>query len=205
MSNIGLNNASLGRWFRDRGDYTHNITYNLNEDSVIMDFGGYTGVWAQQMIDKYNPNVYIIEPIPSLFDGMCEKFKNNPKVHLLNVGVGPEKKKEKIFLHDDGSSFLVKGKESITVELNTIEDILVKCGLEEVDLLQINIEGYEYSLLESMIRTKSINRFKNIQVQFHLGVDGDVERRNAIQKGFIENGFKNKFEYPFVWESWFRN
>ena len=43
------------------------------------------------------------------------------------------------------------------------------------------------------------------RVQFHLGVDGDVERRNAIQKGFIENGFKNKFEYPFVWESWFRN
>ena len=156
MNNISLNRESLNRWFRDRGDYTHNVTYDLDINSVIMDFGGYTGVWAQQMIDKYNPNVYIIEPIPSLFDGMCEKFKNNTKVHLLNVGVAPENKKEKIYLHDDGSSFLVKGDQSVIVELNTIEDILTKWKLDEVDLLQMNIEGYEYSLLEVMIKTKSI-------------------------------------------------
>ena len=47
-----------------------------------------------------------------------------------------------------------------------------------------------------------INKFKNIQIQFHLGIENDKERRNEIQKNLILKGFKNKFDYPFVWESW---
>jgi hypothetical protein len=53
-----------------------------------------------------------------------------------------------------------------------------------------------------MLKDKSINKFKNLQVQFHLGIENDIERREKIKKGLVENGFKNKFDYPFVWESW---
>ena len=42
----------IDKWFKDRGDHTHNITYDLNENSVVMDLGGYTGVWGQQIINK---------------------------------------------------------------------------------------------------------------------------------------------------------
>mgnify|MGYP006245289443 CR=1 FL=1 len=56
---LTLNRNEIGRWFRDRGDDTHNLNYNLNEESVVMDLGGYTGVWAQQIINKYNPRMYI--------------------------------------------------------------------------------------------------------------------------------------------------
>ena len=52
MNNLTLNNIEIQRWFRDKGDYTHKITYDLNEDSKVIDLGGYTGVWAQQIIDK---------------------------------------------------------------------------------------------------------------------------------------------------------
>ena len=53
------NNNEIKRWFADNGDYTHNITYDLNENSVVMDLGGFTGIWASQIIERYNPNVYI--------------------------------------------------------------------------------------------------------------------------------------------------
>ena len=86
MSSLTLNKNEIGRWFRDRGDYTHNITYDLNEDSVVMDLGGYTGIWAQQIIKKYNPNFYIIEPLPEFYNILVDKFKENKKVNLLNVG-----------------------------------------------------------------------------------------------------------------------
>jgi len=58
--------------------------------------------------------------------------------------------------------------------------------------------------LENMLETGSINKFKNIQIQFHMGIEGDVERRNKIRAGLQNNGFKNKFDYPFVWESWYK-
>lgn len=196
------NSDGITKWFRDNGDYTHNITYSLTEDSVIMDLGGYTGVWAQQMIDKYNPNVYILEPVVKFHDGMVSKFKNNSKVRLLNVGVGTEDKDGFIFMSGDATSSNLANGESISVKFNTIDTILEKWGLNEVDLIQINIEGDEYPLLEHMISTGSINKFKNIQVQFHLGIENDIDRRNKIQEGFMANGFKNNFDYPFVWESW---
>jgi len=202
MGNLTLNSNEIGRWFNDRGDYTHNITYDLNENSIIMNLGGYTGVWAQQMVEKYNPNVYILEPVHSFYDGMVSKFENNPKVRLLNVGVGIEDIDGVIYMGGDGTSSNLINENGINVKFNTIDTILNNFGLEYVDLIQINIEGDEYPLLENMILTGSINKFKNIQIQFHLGIDNNVDRRNKIQEGFIANGFKNNFDYPFVWESW---
>lgn len=200
-----LNSTSLTKWFADKGDYTHNITYDLNENSIIMDLGGYTGVWAQQMIDKYNPNVYIIEPIPQFYDTAKNKFIKNNKVRLMCVGVSQDKKEGVIYLSRDGSSANQKNGNPIKVKLKNMENILHEFKLEYVDLLQINIEGDEYSLLEDMLKTGLINKFKNIQVQFHLGVDNDIDRREKIREGLIENNFKIKFDYPFVWESWTKN
>jgi hypothetical protein len=196
------NSEEITKWFRDNGDYTHNINYELTENSVIMDLGGYTGVWAQQMIDKYNPNVYILEPVTNFYEGMVARFSNNDKVRLMNVGVGLEDKYGLIFMGGDGTSSNLINGESINVRFNTIDNVLEKWNLNEVDLIQINIEGDEYPLLEHMLLNGSINKFNNIQVQFHLGIENDIERRNKIRDGLIENGFKNKFDYPFVWESW---
>jgi hypothetical protein len=85
-----------------------------------------------------------------------------------------------------------------------METILNKWNLNVVDLIQINIEGDEYPLLEDMLKTGLINKFKNIQIQYHLGIDGDRERRDKIREGLEENGFKEKFNYQFVWESWYK-
>jgi FkbM family methyltransferase len=196
------NSSEITKWFRDNGDYTHNITYNLTENSVIMDLGGYTGVWAQQMIEKYNPNVYILEPVTNFYEGMVTRFSNNDKVRLMNVGIGVEDKDGVIFMSGDGTSSNLTDGESINVRFNKIDTVLEKWGLSEVDLIQINIEGDEYPFLEHMLETGSINKFKNLQIQFHLGIENDIERRNKIRDGLIANGFNNNFDYPFVWESW---
>jgi FkbM family methyltransferase len=198
------NRNEMVRWFKDNGDNTHNITYDLTENSTIMDLGGYTGVWAQQMIEKYNPNVYILEPVTKFYEGMVNKFSSNPKTHLMNVGISTEDKEGTIFINGDATSSNLTNGESIIVKFNTIETVLAKWGLTEVDLIQINIEGDEYPLLENMLETGIVNKFKNIQIQFHLGVENDVERRNKIRNGLILNGFKNNFDYPFVWESWYK-
>jgi FkbM family methyltransferase len=196
------NSDEIIKWFADNGDNTHNITYDLTDKSVIIDLGGYTGVWAQQMIDKYNPNVYILEPVTKFYESMVNRFSNNNKVHLLNVGIGTEDKDGFIFMSGDATSSNLAEGESVSVKFNSIDTILEKWSLDEVDLIQINIEGDEYPLLEHMLGTGSINKFKNVQVQFHLGIENDVERREKIRDGLTKNGFKNNFNYPFVWESW---
>ena len=195
----------IQQWFASNGDDTHLINYDLNENSTIMDLGGYTGVWIEKMIKKYNPTAYAIEPIKSFFEIMENKFNGNNKVNLVNLGVSNENKKSLIYLSGDGSSSRGTGN-SEEVELVTMDNLLDRCKLNNVDLLQINIEGEEYPLLEHMLETGSINRFKNIQIQFHgsgHGFDFDpVSRRRKIQNGLIKNGFIQKYNFEFVWESW---
>ena len=198
---LSLDSNELSRWRNDNGDYTHNLQYPFNSDSVVMDLGGFKGIWAQQMIDLYNPNIYIIEPIDLFYSHMVDKFVENPKVKLMNVAVSVENKNSTIFLNNDSSSFNSPGVPT-AVKLLTLQTILDLWKLNHVDLLQINIEGDEYNLLEQITDHNVIDRFKYIQIQFHMGVYNDAIRRNRIQEKLLIRGFRSRFNYPFVWEGW---
>ena len=41
------------QWFKDNGDKTHRLNYNLNEKSIVFDLGGYEGQWASDIFSKY--------------------------------------------------------------------------------------------------------------------------------------------------------
>jgi FkbM family methyltransferase len=124
----------------------------------------------------------------------------------MNVGVSTDNNEttKTLYVSSDGSStnFNSNVKSVIQIKTLPIDKILTDNNINQVDLLQINIEGDEYGLMEYMIESGIIDKFKNIQIQFHLGIENDVERRINIQKNLISKGFKNKFDYPFVWESW---
>ena len=137
---------------------------------------------------------------------LFKKYENNEKIKVMNVGVSTDKNEtnKTLYVSSDGTStnFKINVKSEIQIKTLPIDKILSDNNINEVDLLQINIEGDEYGLMEYMIESNMINKFKNIQIQFHLGIENDKERRNEIQKNLILKGIKNKFDYPFVWESW---
>jgi FkbM family methyltransferase len=201
--------TSLNQWFADNGDYTHNINYELNENSVVIDLGGYYGLWVDEILKKNNPNIpniILVEPVPEFYNHLITKYQQNEKIKVMNVGVSTDNNEttKTLYVSSDGSStnFNSNVKSVIQIKTLPIDKILIDNNINQVDLLQINIEGDEYGLMEYMIESGIIDKFKNIQIQFHLGIENDVERRINIQKNLISKGFKNKFDYPFVWESW---
>jgi FkbM family methyltransferase len=163
--------------------------------------GGFKGIWAQQIIDLYNPHIYIIEPISEFYSNMVEKFSCNNKVKLMNVGVSNENKESTIYLNEDSSSFNGPGIPK-TVKLMTLEKIFETWNLTKIDLIQINIEGDEYVFLEQLVTSDILNKLKYIQIQFHKGIDRCIERRDVIRDKLLSRGFKNRFNYDFVWEGW---
>lgn len=202
MPNLYLNIPQLQRWQENNGDYTHSLNYELNENSTVIDLGGYTGEWAKEIINRYNCNVYLVEPVEESYKILLEKFRSNSKVHILKVGIGVEDTEKVMYVNGDGTSFNIETGEAITVEIRTIESVLNQWNLKEVDLLQVNIEGDEYELLQHMIDTELIDRFKNLQIQFHLGIKDAVAKHESICEGLIKRGFRIKYSYPFVWEAW---
>lgn len=200
--------TSLNRWFADRGDYTHNLNYNLNSDSIVIDLGGYHGLWIDEILKKTNPhipNIILVEPVPEFYNHLVDKFKHYEKIKVMNVGVSTdnnETNKTLYVSHDGSSTNFNSNATGIQIKTVPVDKILLDNNINNVDLLQINIEGDEYGLLEYMIESNIVDKFKNIQIQFHLGIENDIKRRINIQNNFISKGFKNKFDYPFVWESW---
>ena len=200
---------SLTRWFSDNGDYTHNLNYDLNGNSVVIDLGGYKGLWVEEILKKLNPiipNIILVEPVTEFYNHLVEKFKGYEKIKVINCGVSTDNKEcvKHLYESTDGSSTNFKNLNGEYIEIKTlpIEKILQDNQIDRVDLIQINIEGDEYGLMEHMLKEDIIQKFNNIQIQFHLGIENDIERRNNIQKELLSKGFINKFNYPFVWESW---
>jgi FkbM family methyltransferase len=204
MLKLTLDRYHLALWRDHKGDYTHILNHDLDVNSNVVELGGFTGVWTTQIHDKFQCNVYAIEPIKKFYDQMVDKFKDQSNIHLLNVGVGTEDKKGIIYLSDDGSSSNAENNIPVEVEFRTLNRILNEWDIKEVDLLQMNIEGDEYPILENLLETETINRIKTLQVQFHLGIEDDRERKEAICEKLKAKGFKLKYSYPFVWEAWIK-
>jgi|LakMenEpi03Aug12_release.lakeMendotaPanAssembly.Ray.scaffolds.fasta_scaffold242739_2 FkbM family methyltransferase len=198
---LSLDTNELQRWRNDNGDNTYNIKYPLTPNSIVIDLGGFTGIWAQQIIDLYNCHLYIIEPVEEFYLRMVTKFSHNNKVKLMNVGVSNENKESIIYLNSDSSSLNGSGI-PIKAKFLTLEKIFEIWNINSVDLIQINIEGHEYDVLENIITSHILNKIKYIQIQFHKGIEKDSERRNFIREQLQSKGFKNRFNYAFVWECW---
>jgi len=196
---------ALQNWHRDRGDYTHNVNYQLTNDSVVVDLGGFRGVWADMLLQNIapvTPKIILVEPVPEFFNYLVDKFKDRPNIKVLSCGVSTNgsKASKNIYVSSDGSSTQYECGPSAEISTVPIEDIIA--DYQTVDLIQINIEGDEYALMEYMLDSGAINRFKNLQIQYHLGIENDRARRDSIQQRLISAGFIRKFDYPFVWEGW---
>jgi FkbM family methyltransferase len=195
------------RWNKDRGDELLITDYPLNENSNVIELGGYKGSWTKKIYNKFKPNMIVIEPISKFYDVMVNEIEHyipdyKSKVHLEMAGISTEEKQIDLYISEDASSSYEPTSEKVTVDCHTLEYYMTKYNFDKVDLIQINIEGEEFYLFEQWIKSDILKKFRFIQIQFHRMGENYEERRKSIQEGLINLGFKNKWDYDFVWESW---
>jgi FkbM family methyltransferase len=194
------------RWFLEQSDNSLRLDYDLNENSVVFDVGGYEGSWAAEIYEKFKCNIFIFEPVPEFSKNIEQKFLGNKQVHVYSYGLGNKNNQLLITMGDDNSSFYIhSSKNTISAEVRGFShELLSGLGVETIDLLKINIEGGEYDLLEHMIDNETISLVKNLQVQFHNFVPNAIKRRNDIRRK-LGLTHKETWCYEFVWENWVLN
>lgn len=197
---LGIKNQKyyIGKWFSEDGDNKHLTNYPLTTKNAVVDVGGYLGVFSDRIINKYNPNVFIYEPVKSFYKILKNKYLGNKNVYVFNYGLSNTNSTKKIYLLADGSSLVKKGERSVNIKLVDVKNIFI--SLKKVDLMSINIEGAEYDVLERLINTGLIKKVKFLQVQFHSFIPEAVTRRQKIIREILKT-HKKRFAYPFVWES----
>jgi len=188
-------------WFKENGDKTHRLNYDLNEGSIVFDLGGYEGEWAGQIFCLYGSAVYIFEPYETYFENIKSKFLRNKKIAIFQFGLSKNTQTTKLAIADNSSSIFIESENIVEIKLVAAKDFLHQHQIATIDLMKINIEGGEYDLLEHLIETGDIKKIKNIQVQFHDFVPYAQSRMKAIQKNLAKT-HELTYQYEFVWENW---
>lgn len=191
------------RWFKDRGDETLRLDYDLNEHSIVVDVGGYQGDFAAQIFAKYGATVHIFEPVPSLYARCVERFADNPKIISHCYGLSDTAGSFPISVSENESSFINRSdnQETVIAEVKPVAETFDALGFRTIDLLKINIEGGEYKVLPACIESGWITKISNLQVQFHNFVKDADEQRDRIRDS-LSKTHDQSWCYTFVWEGW---
>jgi FkbM family methyltransferase len=208
-----IQHAYWGRY----SDHEDTKTYDLNESSVVVDIGGYRGAFTDDISKKYNPYIFLFEPVKEFYDACVTRFRYNLKVLSHNFGLSDKDEFFTLSKQGQNTSAFRGGPGQPTLVADAVygEPIPEVCFLKdaagvfeqnrwpEFDLVSINAEGGEFKIIPRLIESGQINRIKNLQVQFHRFVPGADTLRNEIRSK-LSGTHREKFCYPWVWESWTR-
>jgi aryl-alcohol dehydrogenase-like predicted oxidoreductase len=89
------------------------------------------------------------------------------------------------------------------VDERDVARALDELGLEEVDLLKLNIEGGEYDVLDRLAESHWLPRIRQVSVQFHEWLPHAHLRRQRNRRALARTHVE-RWCYPWVWEFWER-
>jgi FkbM family methyltransferase len=191
----------VAKWYRKGGESTLRFNYPLTCESTVFDIGGYRGYFVREIVARYDPHVYVFEPVPDFFEQLVKEFGANPKVKMCDYGLSNVDSISQMLLADEGSTIYMTGEMRTTVRLRDIQTVVQELGINRIDLIKINIEGGEYKLLRRMLETGLVSICQDIQVQFHRFYPNSQKLRSEIRSALQETHFIT-YDYPFVWENW---
>jgi FkbM family methyltransferase len=181
---------------------------NIDSNSVVVDVGAFTGVWAQHMVDRYDPVIYAFEPNPRSFDLLQQRAIDNPKLQPMPYGLGDEDLTVDFTLNGLGSSMCDDRSSNldmprIKVDIAAVDRVWKELKLGNVDLMKINIEGAEFPLLDKMIKSDLLKNVDCFMIQFHEWHPGAYAKRRRIREE-LSKTHRLEWDYHFVWEKWVR-
>jgi FkbM family methyltransferase len=178
---------------------------DLDADCVVLDVGAYLGEWTARVIDRYGATVHAFEPSPTELGEMHARLDDEPRAVLHGYGLAGTTRAATLALDGPGSS--VHGGPATfgtaEVELRDVLRVLDDLGLDEVDLLKVNIEGGEYELFDRLIAAGALGRFRQVSIQFHEWLPDAYRRRAAIRRALSDSHWE-VWSFPWVWELWTR-
>lgn len=193
----------IKKWFSDEGDEKLRQEYELNNESLVIDLGGYKGQWASDIYARYCCRVLICEPVKSFADKIEMRFMRNSNIEVFRLALGAKAREEAIALCADGSSVYGTTSKMETIKFEDVAEFFRTQHITNVDLMKVNIEGGEYELLSRILETGLIQKIRRIQVQFHDVVPDSQMRMNSICDE-LKKTHRPTYQYKFVWENWER-
>lgn len=158
----------------------------------VIEVGGNTGLWAAAFWNVFGESVKgyeAFEPMPANVAAFNARPEYAGKVNLHELCVGADKGEVEIHFHDELTttasvavkhmkfgSAEVKNDRSRKVPQIRLDDMIEAWGWQHVDLVKIDVEGYEWSVLQGLSRAMAAGKVDSIFLEFgmHQAVQGQT-------------------------------
>ena len=187
-------------------------------DFGLVVIGAHFGVWLTDEIEKFkDQNILLVEPVPYNYEILKENFQNKKNFFICTNAVFSENKTKKFFfvkkesisklgkhwasgigsfskehlLNHKSKRFNIQDEdiENFEVDFITFETLIENYQIKSIKKLQIDVEGAEYEILNS-IDFKKIN-INEIQFEFkHFdGTFTEGPKLLSIEEKLKSNGY----------------
>ncbi len=141
----------------------------LSAQSIVVDAGGNRGDFARGMSERFGCQVFVLEPVPELFESIAATAPNVRKfpcaltpesgAFRFNVARNPEANSLRALRPEETVG-------AIEVRGVSLGDFMREQGLDRIDLLKIDVEGAEIEIL-LRLEESVLACVKQITVEFH--------------------------------------
>ena len=190
-------------------------------DFGLVVIGAHSGIHIKDLISEYaNQKVLLVEPVPYNYQILENDYKNNENIFISRNAVFDEAKKDNFYhvkkesikklrkhwasqigsfdknhiLNHKNKRFDIKDDDiQITeVEFITFQDLVKKYSINSINKLQIDVEGAEYKIMNSIDYNKI--KIKNIffESKHFDGTFTEGEKLKEIKDKLILNGYNLK-------------
>ncbi len=189
------------------------------QDFGLVVIGAHSGLYLKDLVNEYQDrNVLLVEPVPYNYEILNSEYKDNRKITICKNAIIDKSKKD-FFYYVKKESIAKLGKhwasqigsfdknhilnhrnkrfdvkeddiETIEIEFITFDDLIQKYSIKSIDKLQIDVEGAEYKIMNSINFQKiEINKIFFESKHFD-GTFVEGKKLQEIEEKLKSNGYK---------------
>jgi FkbM family methyltransferase len=165
----------------------------LPDNMVLIDIGGNIGTFLWQFADKCD-TIFVFEPIPRLNNVIKRSIEYNKdkKIKIIPKAVGDRPCFVK--MPDDNNSNIVNADtygDVLDIPVTTLDNEFA--GINKIDLIKIDVEGYEVNVLNGAIKIIEMHR-PAILVEVHpIYLENYDQHHTDVINFFEEHKYKIRY------------
>jgi len=193
----------------------YNKHYSIKEGDIVIDIGGYHGLYSLAVSRAVGPlgKIYCFEPNPDSFNILKENLIENNIRNIIpiNKGVYNKSGQYRFFKKKAGSrivarSFRTNTKNSlITVQAIPLSEFIRTNHINKIDFIKMDAEGSEIEITEDMKHIR-FNQKPNMAIAtYHYRKDYGSDTREVVEKNLKDIGYKTRtktgeHKITYAWE-----
>ena len=183
----------------------------LSKDHFVIDVGAKIGM-VSECLAKKGAKVISFEPNRKAYTELSKVAKKYNNIDVKNLAVGTKDKIVNLYMHKEtrsstedltqASSLLVKKPNISSCIFEEVQEIdfaeYLKSLQREIELIKIDIEGYEIQLINHLLDKESLDNVKKIYLETHEKKFTQLVKPTLKLKERIKSeGLEEKFCYDW--------